>query len=260
MYIGHGMGSISEEEISTPCVFLLLQGKHDKAALSDGDHRGWLALWNWGINYMELTQNNLTMHQPRDVGAPGLFKAHGVGLPPTPGQSHGERSFGVTLTTEGEERDAQLPTQLAVQTTHEVPRVLLEQFCSLYNMHPSPSHPIHFCQFFYPSPRHSIHLQHANLMVQLARISKSLGVTLDTYHSQACSTCSFPTNNLCPNTPNHLTSPKQPWSPTPLCLPPRYSISNNPISAGSLIVITPQLSDSIPLTEPAFLHTKLSCL
>lgn len=96
----------------------------------------------------------------------------------------------------------------------------------------------------------------------LPRSSKFMRLSPDTYHNLACFTCSFPTNNPRPNTPNHLTSPKQPQSSIPACFPPCYSILNNLTLPGSLILIfiTLQLSDTTSLTEPAFPHSKLISL
>lgn len=90
------------------------------------------------------------------------------------------------------------------EITHELSRVTLRQFCSLHNIHPSSNYPIYFCQFFTPV---QAHLKNAKLMVQVARISKSMRLPPDTYHTLACFSCSFPTNNWCPNTPHHVTSP-----------------------------------------------------
>ena len=127
------------------------------------------------------------------------------------------------------------------------------QFCSLHNMHPSSSYPIHFCRFFTPV---QAHLQNAKLMVQVAGISKSVRVSPDTYHTLARLSCSFPINNWCRThqTTWALQAPMVFHSclqaSTLLCLKQPYSTWLSDSS-------TRQLSDSTALTEPAFLHAKL---
>lgn len=93
-------------------------------------------------------------------------------------------------------------------------------------------------------------------MVQLGRISKSMRLSPDTYHKLACFACSF----LQEPVPKHSKPPDIPKATMVFhsCMPSsmRFYLKTTLFHLALSFSSTLQLSDSTPLTELAFLHSK----
>lgn len=102
--------------------------------------------------------------------------------------------------------------------------------------------------------------KNANLMVQLGRISKSMRLSPDTYHKLACFACTF----LQEPVPKLSKPPDIPKATMVFhsCMPSsmRFYLKTILFHLTLSYSSTLQLSDSTPLTESAFLHSKFISL